>query len=422
MRFYAALNRHPAQRKNFERKARKLAGPLQGIRVIDVTTNISGPSLTMILGDLGAEIIKVERPNGGDDSRKMGPLWEDEGVYYLMINRNKRSIAINLQEEKGKRIVHDLVKDADVFVENFRYGKAEKLGFGYDQLHALNSKLVYCSLSAYGEKGEKKYKPGYDAIVQADSGMMGIIGSEDGEPVRAPVSILDQGSAMWGAIGVISALYERQKTGKGQKVTTSLYETGFFWMGYHLLTYLATGTETEKMGSNHAAFAPYGAFQTADHPIMIGVSNDSLFEKVCRVIEKDDWIKDERFRTNLDRVKNRKRLNDLIEKQLQTNRAEYWLERFEREGIPCSRIQKVSSVANDRQIESLNLFVDVPHEKISQLKLPRLPIQLSRSSAAVKKAPPQLGEDTVPILKERGWSDQEIQQLIVQGVIQSTVE
>lgn len=395
-----------------------MAGPLHGIRIVDVTTNISGPSLTMILADLGAEVIKIERPNRGDDSRMMGPLWEGEGVYYLNINRNKRSIVINLRDEKGKNIVHDLVKDADVFVENFRYGKAEKIGLGYDELNELNSKLIYCSLSAYGQNGKKKYKPGYDAIIQADTGIMGINGSEEAGPARAAVSILDQGSAMWGAIGVISALYDRLNTGKGQKVTTSLYETGVFWMGYHMLAYMATHVEPKKMGSNHAAFAPYGAFETADDPIMIGVSNNSLFEKVCRVIQKEEWIHDERFRTNIDRVKNRKELNELIEKQFQTNSSTFWLEKFAEEGIPCSVIQNVSSVIKDEQTENMEMLTRVEHPKISELKLTRLPFQLSESPLEIKKSPPLLGEDTVQILKERGISDDVIQELIDEDIIQ----
>lgn len=397
---------------------RKLAGPLHGIRVVDVTTNISGPSLTMILADLGAEVIKIERPNRGDDSRMMGPLWEGEGVYYLNINRNKRSIVINLQEEEGKHVVYNFVKDADVFVENFRYGKAEKLGFGYDKLNKLNSKLIYCSLSAYGQKGEKKYKPGYDAIIQADTGIMGINGSEKAGPARAAVSILDQGSAMWGAIGIISALYERKKTGKGQKVTTSLYETGVFWMGYHMLAYMATKTEPKKMGSNHAAFAPYGAFETSDDPIMIGVSNDSLFEKVCRVIQKEEWITDDRFCTNIKRVKNRTELNELLENQFKTNSSAYWLEKFDKEGVPCSIIQNVSSVLQDKQLESLEMLASANHPKISDLKLPRLPIRLSNSTLEIKKSPPLLGEDTVQILKEHGINDEHIQILLNKGIIQ----
>lgn len=395
-----------------------LAGPLQGVRVIDVTTNVSGPSLTMILADLGAEVIKIEKPNIGDDSRMMGPLWEGEGVYYLNINRNKRSIVINIRSEEGKKLVYDFVKDADVFVENFRFGKAEKMGFGYQDLQGINPTLIYCSLSAYGQEGKKRYKPGYDAIVQADTGIMGINGSEDGGVARAAVSILDQGSAMWGAIGIISALYHRLKTGEGQKVETSLYETGIFWMGYHMLAYMATGKEPVKLGSNHASFAPYGAYETADNPVMIGVSNNSLFEKVCKALEKEEWIEDKRFQTNLDRVKNRKELNHLIEKILKTKSAEYWITKFEETGVPSSVIQPVSAIITNEQTESIKMLTEIQHRKINDLKIPRLPFQLSKTSLEIKKAPPLLGEDTEAILKERGVNQETIDELIEKGIIQ----
>ncbi|MFB4165724.1 CaiB/BaiF CoA transferase family protein [Alteribacillus sp. JSM 102045] len=395
-----------------------MAGPLQGIQVIDITTNISGPSLTMILADLGAEVIKIERPDIGDDSRKMGPLWEGVGVYYLNINRNKRSIVIDIKSDEGKSLIYDLVKDADVFVENFRYGKAKSLGFGYEDLKALNDKLIYCSLSAYGQTGDKRSKPGYDAIVQADTGIMGINGSENGDVARAAVSILDQGSAMWGALGIVSALYHRKNTGEGQKVETSLYETGVFWMGYHMLAYMATGNEPKKMGSNHASFAPYGAFKTADNPIMIGISNNSLFARLCKVLGKEEWIEDTRFCTNIDRVKNREELNSSIEEVFKTKSAHEWIDMLEDGGVPSSVIEKVSSVITNPQTANTKMITGVNHPKISDLKLPRLPFQLSNTPLEIKKSPPLLGEDTVAILQERGVDQETIDQLINKGIIQ----
>lgn len=396
-----------------------MSGPLEGVKVIDITTNISGPSLTMILADLGAEVIKIERPNIGDDARRMGPLWEGDGVYYLHINRNKRSIVINLKEEEGKNIVYRLVENADVFVENFRYGKADSLGFGYEKLKEINESLIYCSLSAYGQSGEKRHKPGYDAILQADTGIMGINGTEEGGVARAAVSILDQGSAMWGALGVVSALYHRKETGKGQKVETSLYETGVFWTGYHLLSYMATGEEPKKMGSNHAAFAPYGDFATKDDPIMIGISNDSLFQKLCNVVGKEEWARDPRFRTNPDRVKNRKVLNELLEEEFRKDTAKSWIEKLEAGGIPSSVIQRISQVLDDPQLESTEMLVSVPHDNIKELKLPRLPVQLSDTPLEIKKSPPKLGEDTADILHELGLKEEEIRKLEERGVIQA---
>lgn len=393
-------------------------GPLQGVRVIDITTNISGPSLTMILADLGAEVIKIEKPDIGDDSRKMDPIWGEDGVYYLHINRNKRSIVINLRSEEGKNLVQDLVKDADIFVENFRFGKAEKLGLGYDELKALNPRLIYCSLSAYGQVGEKRHKPGYDAIAQADSGILSINGTTDGETARVGVSVLDQGSAMWGAIGILGALYHRTQTGEGQKVETSLYETGVFWTGYHLLSYMATGKEPVKMGTNHASFAPYGAYHTADEQIMIGISNDSLFARLCMVLGKEEWIQDERYATNIQRVENRNELNYEMEVVLKTKPARYWIDELDEGGIPSSIIEKISSVIKSPQTTSTNMLVDVKHPTIKELKLPRLPFQLSNTPLKITKSPPSLGEDTVQILEENGVDQAMIDRLIARGVIQ----
>lgn len=395
-----------------------MSGPLKGIRVIDVTTNISGPSLTMVLGDLGADIIKIERPNIGDDSRRMGPIWQGEGVYYLNINRNKRSVVIDLQTNEGKDIVLDLIKDADVFVENFRYGKAAQLGLGYDTLKKINPEIVYCSLSAYGQVGTKKQKPGYDAIIQADAGIMSINGSEYGDVSRAAVSINDQGSAMWGAIGIISALYHKLKTGKGQKVETSLYETGVFWTGYHMLSYMATGQEPRRMGSNHASFAPYGAYDTADQKIMIGISNDSLFAKLCNAIDKKEWITDLRFKTNIERVQNRNELNNCLQEVFAKLPAQEWITKLEKEGVPSSIVQNISAVISDPQTKSTEMLTEVQHPKINNLKIPRLPFQLSKSKIRIDKHPPLLGEHSIEILKEAGLDEETIQKLIQSGVVQ----
>lgn len=395
-----------------------MTGPLHGIKVLDITTNISGPSLTMILGDLGAEIIKVERPDIGDDSRKMGPIWDSDGVYFLYINRNKRSIVIDMKTPEGKEILLDLIKTVDVFVENFRYGKADKLGLSYEKMKKQNPHLIYCSLSAYGQQGPRRENPGYDAIVQADCGIMGLNGDESGPLARAPVSILDQGSAMWGAIGVISALFQREKTGVGQKVETSLYETGVFWTGYHLLSYLATGEEPKKMGSNHASFAPYGAYKTADEPIIIGVSNNSLFKKVCTVVDRQDWVEDERFKENVSRVKNRTLLNRLIEQVLETKPSNYWIEQLTEQGVPSSIVKRISEVSKDEQFHSLEMLSTIKHPEIGELPLPRLPLTLSGSSLRVVKSPPMLGEDTEDILKGVGLCSFQIQELIDKGIVQ----
>ncbi|XJZ28720.1 CaiB/BaiF CoA transferase family protein [Bacillota bacterium Lsc_1132] len=395
-----------------------MTGPLNGIKVVDMTTNISGPSLTMILGDLGAEIIKIERPDIGDDSRGMGPFWEGEGVYFLHINRNKQSIVVDLKQENGRQIVYDLVKQAEIFVENFRFKKAERMGFGYEQLKQINPSLIYCSLSAYGQDGPLRERPGYDAICQADAGIIGINGADGAEIARVPVSILDQGSAMWGAIGVISALFHKERTGEGQFVTTSLYETGVFWSGYHMLSWLATGKEPKKNGASHTAFAPYGAFQANDASIIIGISNNSLYARLCSVLQKPEWVEDPRFITNANRVQNRLELTMAIDNILQSKTAEEWVGLLAEAGVPCSKVKKISEVVEDEQTKAIQMWEKINHSKIKDLKLPRLPFKLSRSPVAIHQAPPKLGENTKDILMKLGYTEDQFEQLLTNGTIQ----
>lgn len=399
-----------------------MTGPLSGITIVDVTTNISGPSLTMILADLGAEIIKIERPVTGDDSRSMGPFWEGEGVYFLHINRNKKSVVIDLKKDDGRKIVYDLVEKADVFVENFRYKKAEKMGLGYEKLKEINPSLVYCSLSAYGQDGPLRERSGYDAIAQADSGIIGINGAEGSEIARVPVSVLDQGSAMWGAIGIISALFHKEKTGEGQLVTTSLYETGVFWVGYHMLSWLATGKEPKKNGAGHTAFAPYGAFYASDAPVMIGISNNSLFSRLCKVLGKEEWVTDTRYETNPKRIENRENLRVAIENILQSKPADEWVKLLAEAGVPSSKVKKISEVVGDEQAEAIKMWENVAHSDIEGFKLPRLPFELSMSPAEIKQAPPKLGENSKDILKKLGYDEAKIEELLNDKIVQTIEE
>jgi crotonobetainyl-CoA:carnitine CoA-transferase CaiB-like acyl-CoA transferase len=394
--------------------------PLQDVTVVDVTANIAGPSVTMILGDLGAEVIKVERPGRGDDARGMGPHIGGESCYFLNINRNKKSVVIDIRTPQGRDLLYRLIEQADVFVENFRYGKAEQLGFGYEQLKRLNPSLVYCTISAFGQAGPEREKPGYDGLLQARTGIMKVTGAPGGPSVRAGVSILDQGSALWAAVGVLAALYERRSTGKGQRVTTSLFETGLSWVGYHLLAYLATGQEPEKMGAGHAAFAPYDAYPTADEELLIGVSNDNLFAKLATALGKEEWLSDERYATNLSRVRHRKELDREIIRVLQTRTAAEWLERLSAAGVPCSRVTRIGSLLDDPQVEAVGMLQEVEHPALGKVRLPRLPVQLSESAVGITSSPPLLGQHTEEVLAERlGLTREQIEALEAQGVIQT---
>lgn len=397
-----------------------MAKPLDGITVVDVTSNIAGPSATMILGDLGAEIIKIERPGRGDDARGMGPYIGGESCYFLNINRNKKSVVIDIRTTAGKELVYRLVEKADIFIENFRYGKAEQLGFGYEKLKQLNPSLIYCTISAYGQMGPEREKAGYDGLLQARTGIMSVTGVPGGPSVRAGVSILDQGSAMWAAIGILAALVQRKETGIGQRVTTSLFETGLSWIGYYLLAYQATGKEPQKMGAGHAAFAPYNEYPTADEKVLIGISNDRLFTKLAEVLGRPDWIDDPRYATNAARVQHRKVLDEEISAILKTDTAAAWLEKLHQAGVPCSQVSRIGSLLDDLQVDAVELLQPVFHPAAGDIRIPRLPFQMSASDVSVDMASPLLGQHTEQVLTEKlGLSAEQLAELKRQGIIET---
>ena len=369
--------------------------PLQGIRVLDMTTNISGPTLTMILADLVAEVIKVEKLSG-DEARKMEPKLQEDGVYFLNINRQKKSVTLNMKENSDCEKLMELIKTADVFVENYRLGVTQKLGIDYEAVKKINPKLIYCSLSAYGQNGPKKSYPGYDAIMQAETGIMSITGSTD--LARVPVSLIDQGSAMWGALGVVSAILQRHKTDVGSLVSTSLYETGVFWANYHLLSTKLTGENPEKLGSNHGAFAPYGAFQTADIAIMIGISNNKLFEKLCEVLQKREWIEDARYRTNEERVKNRLQLSKEIEQITKMEKSEELIQALEAGGVPVAQVKTMKDVLVDPQQIENKLIVRLPHIRDKEMYATRIPLTISNCDLTPTAPAPLLGEHNEELL------------------------
>lgn len=371
--------------------------PLVGITVIDMTTNISGPTLTMILADLGAEVIKVEKP-AGDEARKMEPRAGDDGVYFLNINRQKKSVTLNMKEPEDKAKLFSLIQSADVFVENYRAGVTQKLGLDYEQLKALNEQLIYCSLSAYGQAGPKKMYPGYDAIMQAETGIMSITGNDS--LARVPVSLIDQGSAVWGALGVVSALLKRQTTNEGCLVTTSLYETGIFWANYHLLSAKATGENPGKLGSNHGAFAPYGAFETADGEVMIGISNNSLFERLCVALGREEWLHDERFQTNEQRVNNREVLNAAISDLTRERESALFIHELEAGGVPVAKVKSMLEVLEDPQQLANELIVELPHAKDGAMFATRMPLTFSNCNVMPTEGAPVLGQHNEQFLQK----------------------
>ncbi|MBO8141117.1 MAG: CoA transferase [Firmicutes bacterium] len=397
-----------------------MAAPLEGIRVVDVTTNIAGPTLTWILAELGADVIKIERP-GGDEARAMGPLWNGHGAYFLAINTGKRSAALDLKDERVRGWVRRLVAGADVFVENFRRGKAESLGLGYEQLRQVRPDLVYCSVSAFGEEGPDAAKPGYDSILQARTGIMSVTGTPDGPPVRAGVSILDGGTAMWGALAVVSALFRRSRTGRGQRVGASLFETGVGWMNYHLMAFQGTGQVPPRQGSGHNAFAPYGAFPCRNGAIVVGISNDRLFQRLCAALQMPELAADPRFRDNPGRVANREELDRLLTDRFRQDDAGTWLARLEAAGVPCGPLRTVPELLEDPQFHAAAMLVAARHPDIPGLKVPRIPIRFAEAAEAAEhreivNGAPLLGQHTWEVLREAGCGEREMEALWRDGV------
>ena len=395
-----------------------MLAPLAGVRVVDLTTSIAGPYCTLILAALGAEVVKIERPGAGDDTRAWGPpFWEGESTAFLAMNAGKRSLAVDLADEDGRQVVAGLVEGADVFVQNLRPDRADRLGLGFEALRARNARLVYCTIGAFGSVGPKRQQPGYDPLMQAAAGIMSITGEPGGAPVRAGVSVVDQGTGMWAAIAVLAALRQRDIDGRAQLVETSLYEVALNWLPYQLVGHLATGEVPVAMGSALSILAPYEAFATADEPVMVAAGNDGLFARLCEVLGCPELAHDPRFATNPDRCAHRAGLADLLGERLAREPAAVWLERLEKAGVPAAPVHDLRQVVDDEQTKALDILQPVPHPSIDDLRLVALPVSVDGARATHHSAPPGLGEHTVAVLKEAGYDDDEIDSLLARGVV-----
>jgi crotonobetainyl-CoA:carnitine CoA-transferase CaiB-like acyl-CoA transferase len=394
--------------------------PLEGIIVLDVTTNISGPYATHILSSLGATVWKVERIDGGDDTRQMSPTVDGQSGYFATINPFKKSVAIDLKRAKGKNVLKRLIRHADVFIENFRPGVAESLGVGWSDVHQLNRKTVYASISAYGSKGPKRLSAGYDALLQARTGLLSVTGAAGHEPIRIGVSILDMSSGMWAAVGILTALYERKLTNKAQHVTTSLFEAGVFYLGYHLASLQLTGKLPLPQGSGHQAFSPYGAFSAKGGGyILIGISNDRQFQRLSVALDHEEWLGDSRYNSNAARVTNREALRIELEAILKERPAKYWEDFLDKSDVPVARLQNTAEVLHDSQAKALSVYYPVSLPKDGSIQIPRLPIVLSSHHPPLKRSgkPPLLGEHTDEILSSVGYTRKKIRELVDSGVL-----
>ncbi len=385
--------------------------------MLDLSSVVAGPTATMILSDLGADVIKVERIDGGDDSRDMGPHRGPWGAYFIPINRGKRSIAIDITKPAGREAVLRLAETCDVFIENFRGGKTAALGLDEASVRARKPDIVYASLSAYGPVGPDFAKPGYDAILQARTGIVSVTGPDPDTPIRAGVSILDMGAGVWMALGILAALFERKSSGRGQRVDASLFQTGVMLMCYHLLYQQFTGISPGPQGSGHASVAPYGAFATSDGAIMLGISNDRLFRRLCSAVGRNDWAQDPRFATNKDRANNRADLEGQLATLVRTKPTQDWLRIFNEYDVPGDAIQNAEQVMNDPQMAALDQLAEVPLPGQAPAAVPRLPFGLSVPPPVVPGPPPALGEHTRAILLEAGFTEPEIDRLLQSQIV-----
>jgi len=357
--------------------------PLDGLTVLDLSTQLSGPYCAMLLGDLGADVIKVERPGRGDDARAFPPFVNGQSAPFMTFNRNKRSLALDLKQPGGREICLGLAARADVFLENFRPGVAERLGVGYQHVEAVNPRIVYCSISGFGQTGPYRERGGFDLIAQGMSGLMSITGEEDGPPLRVPIPIADIGTGMFGLIGILAALTHRDRTGEGQMIDASLLETPIAWSVYEAAHFFGTGQAPARLGQGHRTNAPYQAFRTADGWINLGGGSQQFWPAICRVLDVEPLIDDPRFTTPGLRVKHRRELEALLQPRFRAQPSSVWLERFEAAAVPAGPILTYDQVFADPHVKAREMAVDVDHPKAGPTRVLGIPFKMSRTPGAV---------------------------------------
>ena len=390
---------------------------LRGVRVIDLTQNLAGPYCTQILADLGADIVKIEPPKGDAARAWAPPYWGGESPLFLSANRGKRSIQLDLKSQAGKEILWKLVKGADVFVQAFRSGVVEELGFDYESVWTRYPEIVYVSVTAYGPTGPLKDLPGYDPLMQAYSGIMSVTGHDSSEPARVGSSVVDFGTGMWSALGVLAALHKRTETGKGSHVTTALLDTAIGWVSYHLMSYLASGLVPGPMGSGFAMIAPYQMFPTSDGQLMIGAGNDASFYRLCAALNLSDLAEDPRYASNPLRVDRREELFTLLADVTSKHTTRGLWELLGTCSVPCSPIQNMAEVVSDKQVESSGMLPYVNHPDIPDYRDVALPIRWDGERPETSLLPPKVGEHTWEILSELGYTGEEIDLLIAAGTV-----
>ena len=400
------------------RNANSAAGALDGITVLDLTRVLSGPYCTMMLGDMGARVIKVEQPGKGDDTRGWGPPFlEGESAYFMSINRNKESVTINLKHPEGRRVLDALIERADVLVENFRPGTLDRMGLGYRDLAERHPDLVYCSISGFGQTGPRRREPGYDAVLQGEGGLMSITGDEDTPAYRLGVAIADIISGMFSAWGVAVALLARHRTGRGQLVDVGMLDSVAAVLTYQAGIYFATDKAPVRLGNRHPTITPYETLEAADGDLVVACGNDQLWMSFCRVLGLDGLADDDRFRTNKDRVAHREELRPLLVERLRTRNAAEWLADLKAAGIPCGGVRDLHQVFTDPQVIERAMVVAMQHPVAGAIRQLGVPVKLGDTPGAVRIPPPTLGQHTDGVLGELGIGETEIAGLRAGGAI-----
>lgn len=404
-----------------------MKGPLHGLKVFDLTRVLAGPHCTQLLGDLGAEVIKVERPGSGDDTRGFAPPFQkndkgedtSESAYYTGANRNKRSITINIGTSEGQALTKKLMADCDILVENFKAGTLDRYGLGYEQIKAEFPRLIYCSITGFGQTGPYAPRPGYDGLIQAMGGVMSLTGVPDGEPMKVAVPICDLMAGMYASVGILAAVRHQAETGEGQFIDIGMLDTHVGWLANQGMNYLATGENPKRIGNQHPNILPYQVMPTSDGYIVLSVGNDPTFERFCKLAECEELLEDERFQTNAARVSNRDHVTETLNEITKKKTSEWWLDNLEKEKIGSGPINNLEQVFADPHVIAREMVVEMDHPATGSkpMKLIANPIKLSATPPTYRKPPPLLGEHTDEVLQEAGLSADEIAKLKEDGTV-----
>ncbi len=400
---------------------REATGPLKGLRVLDLTRVLAGPTCTQMLGDLGAEVIKIERPGAGDDTRGFAPPTmpgTSESAYFVGVNRNKRSVTVDIAVPEGQAIIRRMLEDCDILVENFKVGALAKYGLGYDELKADFPSLIYCSITGFGQTGPYAPRPGYDSLIQAMGGVMSLTGEPDGLPQKVGVPVADLFAGLYGCIGILAALRHRERTGQGQQIDIGMLDTHVAWLANQGMNYLATGENPPRLGNQHPNIVPYQVFPTQDGHIVLSVGNDPTFKRFCENTGLRHLLSDERFATNAARVTNRQLVTDTLTPVMQSQTTLAWVEKLEALKIGCGPINKLSEVFADPHVQARGMLVEMQHASGETVKVIANPVRLSATPADYRFAPPVLGQHTEEVVMDLlGYSEEEFAALRAKGVV-----